>query len=323
MKASERDWKGPRRRHMWYLPTAILRIVLVAFVTLSMAWPAVGESTQQGPKGPPKWSVETEVDVGHTLATDLDEGDGSFALYEAGAEISARRVLRDLDGILNFGFQVDLLDFDLEEGNSLLVEKSGRFDHVLETEAGVNLVLRRGEWSYMGFAGVGMSGEEGVSVDDAAFVLGGLGLVGQWSDRVRFGFGLVARTRLEDDALVVPFITVDFWMTDDLKLGIRNGLAAEYRLDPDRTYLTLNANYDSHRFRLDGDEPLPDGVVEYQRIPVSLGIRHNFSHNLAVRSSVGAIVWHRFELADRNGKDLGDTDADPTAVLRVAVRFGF
>ena len=151
---------------------------------------------------------------------------------------------------------------------------------------------------------------------------GGFGVAHQWTKTLRVGLGLFAGTRIEDDPLVVPFISLEYRPTDRLTLAIRNGLNVQYEMEPNRTFFTCEAKYDSHRFRLDDTGPLPNGVIEYDRVPVSLGIRHVFSRNLAIASSLGLVVWHRFETADEDGDDREKTDADPTALLRLAVRFG-
>ncbi|MBN2208844.1 MAG: hypothetical protein JW759_06085 [Candidatus Coatesbacteria bacterium] len=301
--------------------TAAVDVLLTLLLLLVIA----ADATASGPSEKSSmatWSISSEVEYGHVLEAGLDEGNGWFSLYESGARLSIRRLLGK-GSLIGLNLDLALLDFDLKRGANPVLEKSGRFDQILESKAGFNVVITRGDWSYTGLLAVGAAGEDHALDGDAGYIQGAVGLVHQWTPTVRVGFGLFVKTRIEDDALIAPFIMLEYRATEDLTVAIRNGLSIDYQLEEERTYLTFEAKYDSHRFRLDDTEPLPAGVVDYERVPVSVGIRHRFSEYLTARASVGAILWHRFELSDRNGKDLGDTEADPTAVLRAAVGFDF
>jgi len=301
--------------------TARPAIALLLALSLLAASSAIASGPDQTNRRP-NWMITTEAEYGHVFRTDLKEGDGSFNLHEAGVGLSFGKMLPDLNGILSFKLECGLLDFDLYANGNNLFNEAGLFDKVVETTAGLNLILNRDEWSYIGLLSAGTACEDHASVEDSLRIQGVFGVMYRFSDQLQLGFGLFAGTRLEDDVLVIPYISAEYKPTDRLTLAVRNGLFAEYVLEKDRTSLIFEGKYDSHVFRLDKTEPTPNGVVDYSRVPIKVGIRHKFSRNLAVTSSIGAVVWHEFEMTDDDGDEIGDTEAHPAAVFNLAVRFG-
>ncbi|MBN1593209.1 MAG: hypothetical protein JW941_08210, partial [Candidatus Coatesbacteria bacterium] len=230
-------------------------------------------STQGGTAGRPSWAISTKAKYGHIFRADLKDGDGSFSLHEAGVELSFAKMLPDLNGILNFSLECGVLDFDLDANGNDLFDEAGLFDKVIETSAGINLILNRGEWSYMTTLSVGTACEDHSSVEDSVLFNGGLGAIYQMSEHLKLGFGLFVGTQLEDDTMVIPFVSVEYRPADRLTLAVRDGLSVEYELDKGRTSLTFEGKYKSHRFRLDKTAPLANGVADYQLVPITLGLR--------------------------------------------------
>jgi len=179
------------------------------------------------------------------------------------------------------------------------------------------------DWGIVARLGVRSSVEAGADFGDG---LSGLGLVifgKQVHKKLRLGVGLGVATRLDDDAMVIPALGLDWEITDSIRARIVGpGLEVTKRLDPERT-IALIARYDFRTFRLDDDGAGKGGIFEDDRIPVMLRFTQSLGESSELGLYLGADVVRRLELLDDDGDRIDRVSTDLGVVLGASVNFGF
>jgi hypothetical protein len=137
-----------------------------------------------------------------------------------------------------------------------------------------------------------------------------------------FTFGLSVSSRLEDDAKIVPIIGLEWRITDAWRLdlvGLRGRLT--YTLAPGWTVFG-EASYENREWRLADDSRAPEGVLRHSAVPLSAGLA--WTRNAwIVTATVGAPVIQTYELDNRSGDNLRDTDAEGGLALSLSTRVPF
>lgn len=143
-----------------------------------------------------------------------------------------------------------------------------------------------------------------------------------WSPRVAVTFGLSVSSRLEDDAKIVPIIGLEWRITDEWRLdlaGLRGRLS--YAFAPGWTVFG-EASYENREWRLADDARAPDGVLRHSAVPLSAGLAWA-GGPWAVTAMIGAPLTQTYELDNRSGDTLRDTDAEGGLALSLSSRFSF
>src|SRR5690606_22602216 len=176
------------------------------------------------------------------------------------------------------------------------------------------------------FAGVSgrVAGDADVDIDDAGTIGGRIGWRRQFSDDVAVGLGVFATTRIEDDALILPAVSVDWRLHERWRVSV-DGTRGEliHDLDDDLE-LAFGAAWENRRFRLDDDPIADSAVVEDTAVPIfaRLGYRPDDS-GLRFDLIGGVIVAQEFEIADRHGDNEREFESDPTPFVGFALRWTF
>lgn len=137
-------------------------------------------------------------------------------------------------------------------------------------------------------------------------------------------FGVGVFTRLEDDPLVVPYISLSVPVAERVRLDVRGleaGLVAAVSDDWD---VALRGRVEYRDFRLDDSRPAwRDGVVRDLRIPVGVEAAWKPIDGLTIAVEGGAVVYQEFEFLDSDGDDLGDVETEPAAYIGLRVEYRF
>lgn len=176
---------------------------------------------------------------------------------------------------------------------------------------------------YFALASVGIAAEDGADISDSFVYTGGLGFTVKASDTFSWGLGVLVRTQLEDDALVIPLPQVrwaisDKWTLESRRAGLRLGYAHS-----DALSYGLQGEYNSRSFRLKDDGPIPDGMATDRRVPVSFFADYKPADNITIGASVGASLYSNIELIDSAGNDIADDDLDPAVFFALTARIAF
>ncbi|GMV25686.1 MAG: hypothetical protein AMXMBFR58_17170 [Phycisphaerae bacterium] len=171
---------------------------------------------------------------------------------------------------------------------------------------------------------VSAASEYGADFGDSV-TYGGLGGIRySFNDQFTLGLGVYARSRLEEDFLVLPAIAFLWNFAPDWSLSSQNGrsLRLNYKAT-DQLSVFLEGGYEARDFRLDDDGPVPDGIGRHRQVPVGLGAQYNFTPKISLAGKAGAYVWQRYRLDEEDGTKISEYEADPTAFFTLELRVAF
>ncbi len=181
-------------------------------------------------------------------------------------------------------------------------------------------------WNYFLAAYIDSSSEDGADFSDS-LTYGAIAGVGyKVNDNLELGLGVLVATRLEDDPWVIPLPRLDWKLADKLRLtlgGNRAGGALAWEAS-DSITLALEAAYRAREFRLEDANPAaPEGVARDRQVPLGLALTWRAAPNLSLDARAGYVLWHEYELLDRDGNRLVEKQADPSPYLGASLRLAF
>ncbi|MBY0313864.1 MAG: porin family protein [Phycisphaerales bacterium] len=283
-----------------------------------------GEISQGGRvSGPPPFTFTITPKGEHTFESSMRRSDAEVSISRAGANLDfgwqVRERLR-----LTFGVEGEASWYNFSNFNSILPNALDPIDdaYLVRFAPGVRYGIDD-RWSVLLGGIIEFAGDRDVSLGDAA-TYGGFGGVGyRVSDDLFVTAGVIVKSRLEDDVLVVPLLGVRWQINDRLSLenetlGLRFSAKAS-----DQLTASIFARYEIRDYRLSDQSSIPDGVLEDSRIPVGATLKWSPSRNLAIAFSAGAIVWQRYEFKDSNGDDVANDRTRPAAFVGLSAEISF
>ena len=319
------------------MPTTHTALALTALLTsAAIAQPSAQPATQPDtrnqpdPQSPPAEITETRKAPSHSVTIggsyadtadfDSDAGDLQIARLRAAVDVTfdlgPRRSLT-----LGLGSERSWYDFT---GATTLDASGDPFGNVSDTELFLRYLAPINDTtSYFAIASVGIAAEDGADISDSFVYAGGLGFSTKASDTFTWGIGVLVRTQLEDDALVIPIPQIrwaisDRWTLESQRAGLRLGYAHSDSL----TY-GLQGEFASRSFRLKDDGPIPDGMATDRRVPLSFFAEYKPSDSITIGANVGASVYSNIELIDSAGNDIADDDLDASVFFGLNARIAF
>ena len=269
----------------------------------------------------------------HYFSADLDEDatdSGDVSVSRFGPLASLEIPIGEVSSITIAGeFTYSFYDFD---GTGLFEDDNELLSDAYELGLSATWSSRLGdEWTYFIGGGGRLSAESGADTSDAltARVFGGLGY--RVSDQFTIGAGVGVSTELDDDVLVVPFLSAFYQINDDWWFGAGGGPAAAgrtlgatltWQAQPDLG-VSLTGAWDRREFRLADDGPIPDGIATDSRVDVVLGVNWGVVDRVTLRVEAGASVWQEYEFEDEDGDEVLDTGTDPSAFVGASIGFEF
>lgn len=256
-----------------------------------------------------------------TDSADLDTA-GELQISRVRAAIEVALDLGD-NRSLTIGVGSERSWYDFE--NATTLDASGDpFGDVTDSEFFLRYaapINARTSWFALG--AVGLAAEDDADLSESLIYSGALGFRTARSDTFSWGLGVLVRSQLDDDPLVVPLPQIrwaisDRWTLESQRAGLRLG----YAHSEDLSY-GLQAEYISRTFRLDEDGPIPDGIATDRRVPVSFFAAYRPTPAVSLVANIGASVYSNIELLDRNGDDLTDDDADAALYFSLSARISF
>jgi hypothetical protein len=271
-----------------------------------------------------QFSADIEDD---TNATDGElEVTRTFARAGVGFDLNP-----DMDLGLSLGWEGGFYHWD--KGNPLSLGTGRRpWNSVQGVEIGTSLGWRLSdEWGIRAGVNVGFAGENDVDIDDAFTVGGLLGATYRFNDGFMLGGGVLVSSRIEDDALVIPLIFVDWRISETLRLtnlaapaAFPTGAGLELVCEPTTGWqFAIGGQYESRRFRLDGDGPAVDGVGDDATFALFGRVGFKPTSNLRFDAVVGGMAWQRLRLDDRDGNRLAEADVDPSLFVGLFASLSF
>lgn len=253
----------------------------------------------------------------------LDGSPGDLTITRAGAGVTSEIPAGDR-GTLYLGYDYALTNYDFSGATGLIPGTSDPWGSV--QSHGVNaMFLHRAteEVTWLVGGDLMWTAEQGAAYGDAMTGLVYGSVTYAVRPGVTLGLGGGLRSRLEDSAIFVPLVSLDWAISDEWRLRTTGpGLAIEYTPD-DRWKFSLSGRYDLQDFRLDENGPAPGGVGRDERVPISLGVEFTPTRAVTVSARAGVHLFANLEALDASGNPLGETDANPSpfVTLWCKVRF--
>lgn len=272
----------------------------------------------------------SKVTSSQLFNADLRDGPGDFSSNSQNVSLGAS--IFPSDGLmLTLRLSAGRVDYNFDRAFSLDPVFGDPVDQANSLRASFMVrwrVSRR--WSAIANMSVQGSAEDESDFEDGMTYLGIFGASYRVFKGLQLGLGLFAQTRLEEDPRVFPIPIIrwqwDFAVDWTLFFGLPDGLKLSYRVTDK---LTVAAKIGSRGAlniqdtRLDRRGFAPRGVLRQTLVPVSLGFDWKILPIVVLEANAGLIVFQRFEIDDRRGRELTDDRSRPQGFLSVnlSVRF--
>jgi hypothetical protein len=151
----------------------------------------------------------------------------------------------------------------------------------------------------------------------------------RFSPKLTLGLGAGLFTGLEDTQ-VFPFVVIRWQITDNLMLtnpfrpGPTGpaGLELIYTIDKN-WQIAAGSAWRSFRFRLDDQEPAPEGIGEVNLIPTWARVTWRLDRRFSLDLYTGISFDGDLKLEDRNGNEIDKVDQDTALFGALTVNFRF
>jgi hypothetical protein len=256
------------------------------------------------------------------LSADLDD-DGEVSTTRVGADFGVRYRLNDRVGLgLGLGAEYSFYDFDDYEA---VLGGGEPIDDAFLYSLTPTISFKAGErWTLIGGGIFRWAGEEDADLGDA-FTAGAIGAANyKVNDRLSLGFGFIVASRLEDDSIFIPALTIDWKINDRWTLTneSRPGLALQYQAT-ERLELSVEAFYTTRDYRLNDDNAIPEGAMEDTRVPVAFAASWRALDRFTLTGKVGTYAYQKFEFRNEDGDEVDDVDADPSLFFGLEAKVEF
>jgi hypothetical protein len=307
---------------------------LLALTPTAWCGPQSGEevTVEEGAQGSGnRWSVTVGGGYVHQFTADLDDGgdlsiERGFGVVSGNAEISPSVALG-----LRASWEGAWYDFDR---TSVLTLGTGSqpWRAVQGVQLGGRAQWKVNEsWSLSAGLFVGAAGENDADAEDALSFGGTIAAAWRANDRLTLGGGVLAATQIEDDALVIPLLLIDWRITEGLRLSnvagpeaYPTGAGLELICDALPSWeFGIGGRWEARRFRLDDSGPAPKGVGEDSGLGVWFRAGYRPTERLRIDALVGVMLAEELELEDRDGRSLASDEVDPAPFVGLFASYRF
>ncbi len=273
-------------------------------------------------------TLRASAGVTHQADADFDGEIGELSLTSYRAGLTALWNIEDA-GRLTVDLSAGLLDYDITPSPTAVAGDAASIGAELDNIHTLGLVGIYSDgfndstnWFVGG--GVGFSGEEDANFGEGFDWLFTAGVEYKQSETFTWGVGVLVKSRLEDDVLVIPVPQITWKINDRWTLASeRAGLRLGYKSSDTLTY-GLKGEYRTDSFRLDNTHAAaPEGMGTHRRIPVAIFAEYKANERILIDASVGAALGGELEFLDTNGNDITKQDLDPGIFGSLNVSFRF
>ncbi|MCA9275951.1 MAG: hypothetical protein KDA29_07995 [Phycisphaerales bacterium] len=259
---------------------------------------------------------------------DFDNDIGELSLSEYRAGLTALWNIEDA-GRLTIDLSAALLDYDVTPSPTAVAGDSASIGAELDDihQFGITAIYSDSlndttNWFLGG--GIGFSGEDNADFGDSFDWLATGGFEYKQSDTLSIGVGVLIKSRLEDDVLIVPIPRINWTIDERWSLRTeRAGLELRYKHSDQLSYGVFG-EYRSDSFRLDDTHAAAvDGMGTHRRIPVGMFADFKASDRIRIEAAAGAALGGELEFLDANGNDVSKQDLDPGIFGAITVSFRF
>jgi hypothetical protein len=254
---------------------------------------------------------------------DLEDGAGALATQRAGWTVTFGRELSG-ERLAALSVSTEATFYDFGDSGDLVPGSGDPFNDLYQ--ARVSGMVRTEDSAAPGwFAGfeLALGGEDEASPRKSLQLGAAGGFRYAGSDTLSIEVGLAALSRLEDEPWVWPFLGVEWKASERLSFEAR-GTQVEARLALDERWsLAGRADYAIRQYRLNDDNPLPEGVLRDEEIRAGLALVREGSDGLSFQLFAGYELWRELSTLDDDGREIAEVEADPAPFAAFALRIEF
>jgi len=261
----------------------------------------------------PFYQFEADIDGGGRL---------SIASYHFGADVT-KQLTRQMG--IGLGVVYELDDYRFSGVKSIPVAKPWGEVQRVGVNVPIFFALSR-QWRLMMVPTAQYSGEFGARFSDSIVYGGVVSATYAFGPDAYIGLGVGGFSNIEDFT-VFPYVAINWPITAKLRLcntfptspAGPAGLRLSYAINQNWG-VGIGGAYRLHRFRLDKDSAIPNGVGEYSRIPVFAHLSYNFTPDVMVNFYAGVSLSNKIKVQTPNGDDLFHTKHDPAPLVGLAIK---
>ena len=275
-----------------------------------------------------EWNYSARPFIEQLGRVDLDVV-GTVDVRRAGIDFEARR-FRDRGRELSFDFRFESGTYEFGDAAGLVPASFVPVEDVLWSRIGAGWRGPQDQrWSWTAALGLSAAAEQDAALDDSLHLGGYAQTRYRVDDDIATVFGLLARTGLEDDPLLIPVVGVDWRIDDRTKLEtLGPSLRLQRELDQGRS-IYADFSYQNREYRLDGKGPLPGGSFTDEELRLVAGFdwHPGFEEWGPLQSSsaqlyVGTTLWRKLSFHE-NSNTVADSSVDPAWIIGASVRLSF
>lgn len=261
-------------------------------------------------------------------ASDFDDTIGEFGYNEFNLGVSASRKVGD-SGRFSIGFDAGFINYDITPSATSVAGDAADIGAEFDNVTTLSLIATYGDrfddqTSWFIGAGVLSAMESDADFGDSIDTLLTGGFKHKVNDKLELGIGVLVKTQLDDDVLIVPIPQIKYTIDDRWSIATeRAGLKLNYKASDSINY-GLMGEYSSTTFRLDNTHAFaPEGVATHRRIPVSFYLEYKPNDTIVVSARIGAELGSELDILDTNGNDVTAQDIDTGIFGSLGVSFKF
>lgn len=284
-----------------------LSLLLVSSCVVETVFADEADSERAGPPMRP-FFIELRYTPSHIFQTNFRDEPGHVTVMHH--DISGTLMFPIPDrGRFNISLSRDRFEYRFRKNDQL----ADLLEEVHETQVSAAYMGRLNDaWSIFGMGNLRWAAEQGASRSDARMETGMFMLQHQWREHVRFGLGLLAATRLDEDPLIIPTASIDWEITDRWTIRTMRGLHLLYQLDEAGKWRAgLNAEYHSRYVRLKDDGVAPAGLFRSRLVVSSLSLLYQPNPGVLLGAEAGYIPWRKLTIRDEEDRKVFESKADP------------
>lgn len=278
----------------------------------------------------PRVGFRLESSAQVTQRSRFSRGGGSLATYGTTWDLGTRIRLNDSLG-LAIGVGGGVTRYEFDDARELDPLDGDPVERLFQSKASLTVFWRPAKrWSVIASLNLNSSGESDASFSDSLTYGGIFGVSYAFTSKLSLGFGVFARTQLEDSPRVFPVpvirLRVDLserWrFSFALPEGPRLTFAPIKELELSLTG-GLGGAVGAPDSRLDDKRFAPEGVLRQTVLPVKLTADWRPLPFVRLSAELGAIVYRKLEIVDRRGRELTDVRAEPVGFAGVSLQVRF
>ena len=310
-------WKGKFSGYIFRCQVAALLALTVLF--LSLALPARTWAQVEGyPQLSRKLSFVGAVSPVYRFKANVDGG-GTLSVTSVYFNAGLIKQLNQKWGLgLSFTYEFDDYEFSGLTGFPV----SRPWEEVQRLGFSIPIFYSlTDKWKLVIVPTAQFSGEFGARLDQAMVYGGAVGVSYAFGPKVTLGLGVAGYANLEETR-VFPFPIVKIKLSDRIRLTnpFRTspvgpaGLELSYVLNK-KWEVGIGGAYRSYRFRLDYNGPIPNGIGEYNTVPVFVRLSYKPFPAVGIDVYGGASFLNKLYVEDRDGNELYRTKHDVAPLL--------